>query len=75
MLMTNSGQSVRIAADGISVLGRAAQGVKLMSLREGEKIQDVARVVKDEDDVETGGDTTGGVPPADGPAPADAPSA
>ncbi|CAN5393563.1 hypothetical protein BH23VER1_BH23VER1_13150 [soil metagenome] len=48
MLMTTSGQSVRISAAGISTLGRAAQGVRLMRLAESEKIQDVAQVVAEE---------------------------
>ncbi|MDG2123159.1 MAG: DNA gyrase C-terminal beta-propeller domain-containing protein, partial [Verrucomicrobiales bacterium] len=50
MLMTSSGQSVRIGADSISVLSRAAQGVRLMRLKDGESIQDVTRVAKDEEE-------------------------
>jgi DNA gyrase subunit A len=49
MLMTNAGQSVRIRAKDIRVTGRNAQGVKLMNLKEGESIQDIARVVSDDD--------------------------
>ena len=48
MLMTSSGQSVRIPAESISVVGRATQGVRLMSLKDGETIQDITRVAKDE---------------------------
>jgi DNA gyrase subunit A len=51
MLMTNSGQSVRIPVAEIRETGRSAQGVRLMNLNEGEKLQDLARVPK-EDDVE-----------------------
>ncbi len=61
MLMTTTGQSVRIRAVDVRQTGRAAQGVKLMNLRDGEKIQDVANVVADEDDNggDNGNDTEG----------------
>ena len=52
MLMTSKGQSVRIRVGGekgIRETGRNAQGVKLMDLREGEVIQDVALVAAEED--------------------------
>jgi DNA gyrase subunit A len=50
MLMTSSGQSVRIRVSDIRETGRNAQGVKLMDLAEREVIQDVAIVVPDEED-------------------------
>ena len=43
MLMTSSGQSVRIPASTVSIVGRATQGVRLMSLKEGEIIQDITK--------------------------------
>ncbi|MCP5540773.1 MAG: DNA gyrase subunit A [Akkermansiaceae bacterium] len=59
MLMTDGGQSVRIPASQIRVTGRNAQGVKLMNLKEGEIIQDIARVVRDDDgDEEPGSDSS-----------------
>lgn len=48
MLMTSKGQSVRIKVSQIRETGRNAQGVKLMTLNEGETIQDVATVVAEE---------------------------
>jgi DNA gyrase subunit A len=48
MLMTTRGQSVRIRVCDIRETGRNAQGVKLMGLKEGETIQDVATVVADD---------------------------
>ncbi|MDB6004473.1 MAG: gyra: dna gyrase a subunit [Prosthecobacter sp.] len=51
MLMTTKGQSVRIRICDIRETGRNAQGVKLMGLKEGETIQDVATVVADEVEV------------------------
>lgn len=58
MLMTSKGQSVRIRAGGekgIRETGRNAQGVRLMNLKEGEIIQDVATVIAEEE--EKGGET------------------
>ncbi len=49
MLMTSSGQTVRIPVSNISTLGRATQGVKLMDLAKGETIQDIAQVISDEE--------------------------
>jgi DNA gyrase subunit A len=51
--MTNTGQSVRIRAADIRITGRNASGVKLMNLKAGEVIQDIARVVNDDEDDET----------------------
>jgi len=50
MLMTSTGQSVRIRVMDVRRTGRNTQGVKLMSLRPGETIQDIAKVVVDAED-------------------------
>ncbi len=50
MLMTSKGQSVRIKVSQIRETGRNAQGVKLMTLNEGETIQDVATVISEEEE-------------------------
>ncbi|MGI8603578.1 MAG: DNA gyrase subunit A [Verrucomicrobiales bacterium] len=50
MLMTSSGQSVRIPVSQIRETGRNAQGVRLIDLREGEKLQDVARVIGEKEE-------------------------
>lgn len=52
MLMTTSGQSVRIPVKQIRETGRNAQGVKLLSLKGGELLQDIARVVSDKEEDE-----------------------
>jgi DNA gyrase subunit A len=52
MLMTNKGQSVRIKAAEARLTGRNAQGVILMKTKDGESIQDIARVVNDDEEVE-----------------------
>jgi DNA gyrase subunit A len=50
MLMTSTGQSIRIRVNEIRETGRNAQGVKLLTLREGEKLQDVSIVIPDGED-------------------------
>ncbi|HCL97480.1 MAG TPA: DNA gyrase subunit A [Verrucomicrobiales bacterium] len=52
MLMTSVGQSIRIRCADVRETGRAAQGVKLVNLKNGESLQDIARVVPDDDEVE-----------------------
>lgn len=52
MIATTNGLLIRINADTIRETGRAAGGVKLLSLRDGDAIADVSRVVK-EDEEET----------------------
>ena len=49
MLMTSSGQSIRIRCADVREAGRNTQGVKLVGLKGGEKLQDIARVVPDEE--------------------------
>ena len=50
MLMTSSGQSIRIRAVEVRETGRNAQGVKLLTLRAGEKLQDISIVIPDGED-------------------------
>ena len=49
MLMTDGGQSIRIRVSDVRETGRNAQGVKLVTLNEGEKLQAVARVMPDDE--------------------------
>lgn len=49
MLMTSGGQSIRIRVGEVREAGRNTQGVKLVTLRKGEALQDIARVVPDAD--------------------------
>ena len=66
MLITNKGQSVRIPVRDIRITGRNAQGVKLMTLRDGEKLQDIARVVEEELEIVEAEELIGGeIPPVD----------
>jgi len=53
MLMTSTGQSIRIRVSEIRETGRVAQGVKLLTLKEGEKLQDISLVIPDGEDAAT----------------------
>ncbi len=51
MIVTSSGQSVRIKVNTIRETGRAAQGVKLITLNDAkESIQEITLVIPDDDD-------------------------
>lgn len=50
MLMTSGGQSIRIRVSDVREAGRNTMGVKLVRLREGERLQDIARVIPDDED-------------------------
>jgi|TARA_B100001063_G_scaffold52361_1_gene46273 DNA gyrase subunit A len=52
MLMTDGGQSIRIRVSDVRETGRNAQGVKLVTLNKGEKLQAVARVMPDDESEE-----------------------
>ncbi len=47
MLITTSGTLVRTRVDDISVMGRNTQGVKLISLGEGEKLSGIERIARE----------------------------
>jgi len=59
MLMTSTGQSIRIRVAEIRETGRNAQGVKLLTLKDGEKLQDISKVIADGEDA-PGGDAASG---------------
>ena len=48
MLITSGGKLVRTRVDEVSVLGRNTQGVRLIRLREGERLVGMERVEDDE---------------------------
>ncbi|NOX52758.1 MAG: DNA gyrase subunit A [Gammaproteobacteria bacterium] len=47
MLISNLGTLVRTASDGVSVLGRNTQGVKLINLKAGELLNSVERIAEE----------------------------
>jgi len=59
MLITTGGQMVRIRVSEVRATGRNTMGVKLIDLREGEILQDIAPVVSQEEEEEEVGESTG----------------
>jgi DNA gyrase subunit A len=57
MMITRHGIIIRVPVEGIRVIGRNTQGVKVMNLDAGDAVVDVARVVKEE---ESGSEETAG---------------
>ncbi|MDR2708848.1 MAG: DNA gyrase subunit A, partial [Elusimicrobiota bacterium] len=49
MIMTQNGITIRMNVDGISVIGRNTQGVRLVKLGEGDKVVAIASVIKDDE--------------------------
>ena len=62
MLISDLGTLVRTGADEVSLLGRNTQGVRLIALRDGERLNSIARIAEsaegedDEDDGDDGDD-------------------
>ena len=52
MIINKSGIAIRMQVEDLRVMGRATQGVKAISIKEGDSIAAVAKVMKDEDDIE-----------------------
>jgi DNA gyrase subunit A len=49
MIINQSGITIRMAVDAISVLGRRTQGVRLINLGDDDSIADVTVVARDQD--------------------------
>ena len=52
MIINKSGIAIRMAVSDLRIMGRATQGVKLINLREDDSIAAVAKVMKDDEEVE-----------------------
>lgn len=50
LIMTNQGQSIRMKCSDISVMGRNTQGVRLINLKSGEYVTDLALIDDDSDE-------------------------
>jgi DNA gyrase subunit A len=51
VIITNSGMVIKQGVHKIRVMGRATQGVKLINLKEGDSIADVAKVVSEDEGI------------------------
>ena len=49
MIITRNGLTIRFSVDDIRQMGRAAQGVRAIHLREGDAIASVAKIARDEE--------------------------
>jgi DNA gyrase subunit A len=57
MLITDGGKVLRCPVKGISTMGRATQGVRVMNLDSGERLVSMARLAeRDEDEVSLEGE-------------------
>ena len=48
MIITDAGQVIRTKISGISLMGRATQGVRIIRLKDGEKVVAVENIVEEE---------------------------
>jgi DNA gyrase subunit A len=58
MLMTAKGITIRLPVKDVSIIGRNAQGVRLVRLEEGDKLAAIATVVKEEGSEDEAGEGT-----------------
>ncbi|MEM9075430.1 MAG: DNA gyrase subunit A [Bacteroidota bacterium] len=52
MIINKSGIAIRMSVEDLRVMGRATQGVKLINLKDTDSIAAVAKVMKEDDDVD-----------------------
>jgi DNA gyrase subunit A len=52
MIINKSGIAIRMSVEDLRVMGRATQGVKLINIKGDDSIAAVAKVMKDEDELE-----------------------
>jgi DNA gyrase subunit A len=62
MLISDQGTLIRTAVSGVSSMGRNTQGVRLVSLGEGEKLAGLERIVEERDDESPPGESPPAVP-------------
>jgi DNA gyrase subunit A len=52
MIINRSGLAIRMSVENLRVMGRATQGVRLINLKSNDAIAAVAKVMKDDEEVE-----------------------
>jgi DNA gyrase subunit A len=67
MLITQQGMVTRTRVDEVRVIGRNTQGVRLISLNEGDKVVTAAKIAQE--DVDQPVDQAGDTPATEGPSP------
>jgi DNA gyrase subunit A len=58
MLITDGGKVLRCPVSGISSMGRATQGVRVMNLDSGEKLVSIARLAEEDVEAEVEADAS-----------------
>lgn len=53
MILSSAGSIIRMHASDISIMGRDTQGVIVMRLNDGDKVASIAKIISDEDEIET----------------------
>jgi DNA gyrase subunit A len=56
MLMTEKGITIRQPVKDVSIIGRNAQGVRLVRLEDGDKLAAIATVIKEEEEAPGAGE-------------------
>jgi len=65
MLTSKSGKIIRMNTDEIRETGRNAKGVRIMDMRDGDKVTAVEPVMSQEQEDEATGDAPAGAPPSE----------
>ncbi|PLW94104.1 MAG: DNA gyrase subunit A [Marinilabiliales bacterium] len=55
MIINKSGIAIRMGLENLRVMGRATQGVKLINLTNGDEIASVAKIIKEEEELDEDG--------------------
>ena len=58
MIVTDSGIIIRVSLEQVSTTGRVAQGVKLINLKDNQKVSTITLIEKDEESIEEESDIT-----------------
>ena len=56
VIITTKGMVIRQAVKDLRVMGRNTQGVRVIKLKSGDTIADIAKVISEEDEVGSGDD-------------------
>jgi DNA gyrase subunit A len=61
MIINKSGMTIRMATDKLRVMGRAAQGVRLINIKEKDAIANIAKTPREDDEEELEGELVDGI--------------
>ncbi len=61
MIINKSGMTIRMATDKLRVMGRAAQGVRLINIKDKDAIANIAKTPREDDEEEMDGELVDGI--------------